>query len=86
MVFKRFVRFRDSQEDLENDERTSPPKKTRIEIYIEKAKEIIRCDRCMSASLIEDIWAILKSTVHRILTEDLETSRDLQMCACRKAE
>ncbi|EFN83602.1 hypothetical protein EAI_12402, partial [Harpegnathos saltator] len=38
---------------------------------IEEVKEILRSDRCMSARLIEEETGIPKSTVYRILTEDL---------------
>lgn len=70
-VFRWFGRFRDGREDLADDDRAPPPKTTRNAENIEKVKAILRSDRCVSARLIEEETGIPKSTVYRILTEDL---------------
>lgn len=70
-VFEWFKRFKSGRESVEDDKHTGRPKSSRSEGEVEKIREILKEDRCVSTRLIEDITGIPKSTVHRILTDDL---------------
>lgn len=70
-VFKWYARFRDGRESIEDDPRPGASSTVRVEENVQKVAEILRNDRCASTRLIEELTGIPKTTVHRILTENL---------------
>ncbi|CAK9803056.1 Protein GVQW3 [Anthophora quadrimaculata] len=70
-VFKWYASFRDGRESIEDDPRPGASSTVRVEENVQKVAEILRNDRCASTRLIEELTGIPKTTVHRILTENL---------------
>ncbi|XP_075225707.1 protein GVQW3-like [Lycorma delicatula] len=70
-VLKWYARFRDGIESIEDDRRPGASSTVQVEENIQKVAEILPNDRCASIRLIEEITGIPKTTVHRILTENL---------------
>lgn len=70
-VFKWFAMFKDGRESIEDAERPGGPKTSRIEENIQKVADILKNDRCVSLKLIEEMTDIPRTTVHRILVDDL---------------
>ncbi|XP_075213825.1 protein GVQW3-like [Lycorma delicatula] len=75
-VFKWCARFLDGRESSE-DPRPGASSTVRVEENVQKVAEILRNDRCASMKLIEEITGIPKTTVHRILTENLGKRRSV---------
>ncbi|CAK9833797.1 Protein GVQW3 [Anthophora retusa] len=70
-VFKWYARFSDGRESIEDDPRPGASSTVRDEKNVQKVAEILRNDRYASTRLIEELTGIPKTTVHRILTENL---------------
>ena len=71
-VFDWYKRLQHGRESLEDDEHTGRPRSGRSPEEIMKVSDILKNDRCVSTRLLEDMTGIGKSTIHRILTEDLQ--------------
>ena len=70
-VFRRYPRFRDRRDLVEDDERGGRPKSTRTEVNIAAAADLVKNDRRIAAGIIAESWNIPKTVVFRILKEDL---------------
>ena len=71
-VYEWFKGFKEGREWMDDDERSGRPASIRTDESVEKIWELIRKDCCMSSRLIEDVTAIRKSQINRILNEDLK--------------
>ena len=70
--FEWFKRFKKDRDSLDVDERSGRPASSRMDESVEKIRELIKNDRCMSVSLIGDVTGVNKLQVYRILNEDLK--------------
>ena len=70
-VFRRYSRFRDGRELIEDDERDGRPKSTRTEINSAVVAELVKNGRRNASRMIAESLNIFKTVVLRILKEDL---------------
>jgi hypothetical protein len=70
-VFRRYSRFRDGRELVEDDKRGGRPKSTRTEVNIAAVANLVKNDRRIASRMIEESLNIPKPVVYRILKEDL---------------
>ena len=70
-VFRRYSRFRDGTELVEDDERGDRPKSTRTEVHIYAAADLVENDRRIASRMIAESLNIPDTVVFRILKEDL---------------
>jgi len=77
-VFRWYSRFRDGRELVEYDESGGRPKSTRTEVNIAAVADLVKNDRRVARSMIEESSNIPKTVVLRVLKEDLGKKK---MCA-----
>ncbi|XP_064486005.1 protein GVQW3-like [Ornithodoros turicata] len=77
-VFRWILRFRDGRDALEYDPRPVASKISRNEENVQRVAEVLASDRCISVQPIEELTGLPKTSVHRILTEDLQKRK---LCA-----
>jgi histone-lysine N-methyltransferase SETMAR len=77
-VFRRYSRFREGRELVENDERGGRPKSTRSEVNIAAVADLVKSDRRIASRMITDSLNIPKTVDLRILKGDL---RKRKLCA-----
>ena len=70
-VIRRYSRFRDGRELVEDDERGDRPKSTRTEVHIAAVADLVKNDRQIASRTIAESLNIPKTAVIRILKEDL---------------
>jgi hypothetical protein len=70
-VFRRYSRFRDGRELVEDDERGGRPKSTRTEVNIAAVADLVKNDRRIASRIIAESLNIPKIVVLQILKEDL---------------
>jgi hypothetical protein len=70
-VFRRYSRFRDGRELVENDEGVGRPKLTRTEVTIAAVPDSVKNDRRIASIMIAESLNIPYTVVLRILKEDL---------------
>jgi hypothetical protein len=77
-VFRRYSRFRDGWELVEDDERGGRPKSTRTEVNIATVADLVKNDRRIASRMIAESLNIPKTVVLRSLKQDLGKRK---MCA-----
>ena len=70
-VFRRYYRFRDGRELVEDDERGGRPKSTGTELNIAGVAYLLKNDRRIASRMIAESLKFPKAVVFRILKEDL---------------
>jgi len=70
-VFRWYGRFRDGQEDTEDDPRSGQPTECRNENNVEKISQLLLQNCHLSLRMLADELNIGKDTVRRIVVEDL---------------
>ena len=74
-VYWWYARFRDGREDMKDDARSGRPSTARTDKNVESDRCLLTEDRCNTLQVIADCLNIGMETVHRIVTEDLETRK-----------
>jgi hypothetical protein len=77
-VFRRYSRFREGRELVEDDERVGRPKSTRTDVNIAAVADLVKNGRQIASRIIAESLNIPKTVVLRILKEDLGKR---QLCA-----
>ena len=75
MVYKWIDRFESGWDDFDDAPHGSRPKSSKTETNIELIQRILDEDRRITVRQLEDKVGISKSSIHSILTEDLEMSK-----------
>ncbi|PNF37845.1 hypothetical protein B7P43_G08373 [Cryptotermes secundus] len=78
-IFRLYAIFHDGREYIEDAPRASKRRTSSIEENVKIVTEILASDKCVSASLIEELLGIPKSTVHQILTRICANERFLSL-------
>nr|XP_012143528.1 PREDICTED: putative uncharacterized protein FLJ37770 [Megachile rotundata] len=71
-VFEWHKNFKDGREDDEDEQRVERPSSSRSDTNVDKVREILNSDRRLSIRLIAQELNLTKSTIHSIVTEDLQ--------------
>lgn len=74
-VFRWFASFKEGREEIEDDSRSGRPKEGRSEQHIQMVADILKNDRRMTTRLLEGMTGIPRSTINRILVEDLRLKK-----------
>jgi hypothetical protein len=69
-VCRWYSRFRDREEQIEDDERDGRPKSTRSEVNIDAVADLVKNDLRIASRMIAESLNIPKIVVLRILKED----------------
>lgn len=77
-VFEWHKKFKDGREDVEDEQRAGRSTATRTDENVAKVRELLNSDRRLSIRLIAQEVHLAKSTVHSIVTDDLQMRK---MCA-----
>ena len=78
-VFRRYGRFGDRREDIEDDPRSGRPTECRNENNVEKISQLLLQNRHLSLRMLADEVKSGKGTVRKIVVEDL---RKRKVCSC----
>jgi len=70
-IFRRYYRFRDQRELVEDDERGGRPKSTGTEVNIAAVADLVENDRRIASRMIAESLNIPRTVVLRMLKEDL---------------
>ena len=74
-IYRWIERFDNGGEDLDDDPRPGRPTSSKTRSNIERVQTILDEDRRITLRKLEEIVGISKSTLHSIITEDLEMSK-----------
>ena len=77
-VFEWHKRFREGQEECEDDQRSGRPVISRTDSNIDRVKQLVRADRRLTLRMISEELSIGRDAVWKILTENLEMRK---LCA-----
>ena len=70
-VFEWHKRFKEGREDVEDDSMSGRPSSSRIEVNVERVKQIVRGDHRLNVRMIASQLDMKKDNVWKITTEDL---------------
>ena len=70
-IFEWHKRFREGREDVEDDPKSGRPTTSRTNENVERVREKVRSDRCLTVRMIADELSMNSERVWRIITEDL---------------
>ena len=79
-------RFKEGQEEVENNPRSGRPSTSRTADNIERVKQMVRADRRLAVRMIAEELSINKDTVRSIITENLEVRKDDPQAVVRGPE
>ena len=71
-AFEWHKRFKEGQEEVEDDPRSGRPSRSKTADNIERVKQMVRADRRLMVRMIAEELSINKDTVWSIITENLE--------------
>jgi len=74
-VYDWFSQFKNGQEKLDDDQRSGRPSTSITAEMIEKVRQLIQCDRRMTAMELEQDVGISHRSIHAILSDDLKLRR-----------
>jgi len=74
-VYKWVKRFSERRESVTDEERSGRPATSRIEENIEKVCQIVRENRRLTVRSIAEQVNIVRETVRKVLTEDLDMGK-----------
>ena len=77
-AFEWHKRFREGQEECEDDQRSGRPVTSRIDSNIDRVKQLVRVDHRLTVRMISEKLSIGRDTVWKIFTENLEMHK---LCA-----
>ena len=75
LVFKWHKRLKDGRDGVYHDDKRCGRPATVGESLPAKVKELIKADRRLTVSILEERFGVSFSTIHKILTENLNMSR-----------
>ena len=64
-------RFKEGREEVEDDHRSGRPSTSRADKNVERMRQKVRSDRCLTVSMIADELGMNSERVWKIITEDL---------------
>ncbi|XP_073976419.1 uncharacterized protein isoform X1 [Rhodnius prolixus] len=74
-VFRWFKAFSEGREVIGDDPRSGRPSSSRTDENVDKIRELVRADRRMTVRMIAHELNLTHTTVHQILTNELEMSK-----------
>jgi len=74
-TFQWFSRFKAGRTSIDDDERSGRPVSSSTPEMIERGRQIIREDHCLTIDEVSMLVGIIHGTCHKILTEDLKMRR-----------
>ena len=70
-LFEWHRRFKQGREEVENDHRSERPSTSRTDENVERVRQKVRSNRCLTVKMIVDALGMNSERVWRIITEDL---------------
>ena len=70
-LFEWHRRFKEGREEVEGDHRSGRPSTSRLHENVERVRQTVRSDRCLTVRMIADELGMNSERVWRIITEDL---------------
>ena len=70
-LFEWHRRFKEGREEVEDDHRSGRPSTSRTDENVERVRQKVRSDRCLTVRMIADELSMNSERISRIITEDL---------------
>jgi len=70
-VFEWYRRFKEGQEDVQNDPRSGQPKTQRTDANVDRVRTLVHSDRRLGGRVVGEESNMNRETVRQIVNEDL---------------